>query len=85
METMGIARTYTVLLYGANGRDYVTQDIPNLCHEEAIATARALAKDGRVDLWLGNAKVGSFPPSTLARPRERRQAQREQITSGIFR
>jgi hypothetical protein len=61
--SLGSVRTHVVHLYGPEGRDYTTQHLHDISHDEAIAAARALAERRRVDLWLGNTKIGSFPPA----------------------
>jgi hypothetical protein len=61
-SSLNSVRTYVVHLYDPEGRDYTTQDLHGISHDEAIAAARALAERRRVDLWLGNTKIGSFPP-----------------------
>jgi hypothetical protein len=55
-------RTYIVHLHDPEARDYTTQELHGITHDEAMAAARALAERRRVDLWLGNTKIGSFPP-----------------------
>jgi hypothetical protein len=67
--SLSSVRTYVVHLYDPAARDYSTQEFHEISHDEAIATARALAQRGRVDLWLGNTKIGSFPSR---RPKETR-------------
>lgn len=66
--SLSSVRTYVVHLYDPAARNYTTQELNDISHDEAIVTARALARTGRVDLWLGNSKIGSFPaklPSSM--------------------
>jgi hypothetical protein len=59
--SLSSVRTYVVHLYDPEARNYTTQELHDITHDEAIAAARALAQRRRVDLWLGKTKVGSFP------------------------
>ena len=60
METL--KSIFVVHLFEPDSANYESRELPDLRRDEAIATARALALHRRVDLWLGNTKIGSFPP-----------------------
>jgi len=55
-------RPFVVHVYDPDRRQFETQVLDCISHEDAVANARALAQRGRVDLWLGSTKIGSFPP-----------------------
>jgi len=57
------AHMYTIWIYEPLSYDFQTRNLNCTSHEEAVAAARTFATRGRVDLWKGNTKVGSFPPN----------------------
>jgi len=62
---------YTIWIYEPLSYDFQTRNLSCTSHEEAVVAARSFATRGRVDLWKGNTKVRSFPPSAAGKEKDR--------------